>query len=37
MARFKSTVQAPLQQLAALYQDNRLAMGQTTSSSSGGE
>jgi hypothetical protein len=37
MARFKSTVQAPLQQLAALYQDNRLALGQQTNGSSGGE
>ena len=37
MARFKSTVQAPSQQLAVLYQDNRLAMGQQTTGSSGGE
>jgi murein DD-endopeptidase MepM/ murein hydrolase activator NlpD len=35
MARFKSTVQTPLQQLAALHQDNRLAMGQATGSSGG--
>ncbi len=35
MARFKSTLQTPLQQLAALHQDNRLAMGQATGSSGG--
>ena len=37
MARFKSTVQAPLQQLAALHQDNRLAIGQQSTGSTGGE
>ena len=35
LPRFRSQVQAPLQQLAALERDNRLAMGQTAGSTGG--